>query len=88
MPETAIDENYCAIAGENNIWFAGEVFGVEPETESVPVEKTSYVVFGFSVFPPDTGHHPAPGFFIYNVCHYRAVLPADSFISFRNALLI
>lgn len=57
------------VTWKDNVWFTGKVFDVQTVSETVAVEYASYVVFGFGIFPTDTGHHPAPGFLVYDVSH-------------------
>jgi len=69
MPKTATYKDYSMVTWKDNVWFAGEVFDVQTVSEPVAVEDATYMVFGFGIFPPDAGHHPAPGFLVYNVSH-------------------
>jgi len=33
MPETAMNENYCFVFGQNNIWFSRQNFIMDPKSE-------------------------------------------------------
>jgi hypothetical protein len=69
MPETTTNKYYRMVTWEDYVRFAGQCFDVQTVSEPVAVEDTTYMVFGFGIFPPDAGHHPAPGFLVNNVSH-------------------
>lgn len=61
MPEASVNENGRASAGENNIWFAGQVFHMKPVAISERMQPAPDDKLRFGVLAPDAGHHPASG---------------------------
>lgn len=59
VPETAVNEDHRAPAGEDKIGLAGQVLAVQPEAESAPVKRGADRQFGSGVLAFDSGHHPA-----------------------------
>ena len=49
MPETAVDEQDSSQAGKNDIWPAGQIGTVEPETEAQAVRDLADGEFRFGI---------------------------------------
>lgn len=75
VPETAVNENYGAASGKNQIRRAWQVPAVEPVPEALRMQKAPYSHFWSGVLAPDARHHPAAGFAVYNINHEQ---PFDS----------
>lgn len=69
MPKTTMNKNYCMIAGAYNIWFPSQLSNINFKSKSMSVQPTPHHYLRFSIFIPNTGHHPASGWPIYYVIH-------------------
>lgn len=76
MPETAMHEHHGIPACENEVGLAGQVFAVQAEAESAPVQRGSDYQLGFGVLALDPCHHPASGCGRDGIRrHYSAAIP-------------
>ena len=69
VPETSMNKNDCLEFWQYDIGLAGQFLAMKPETEALPVQKTADNHFRLCILPFDAGHHPAAGFFVYNISH-------------------
>lgn len=87
VPEAAMDKYDSAIPGKNNIRFSGKILAMKPETESGAMQGLTDGYLRAGIFPPDAGHHPAPGGAIDNIGHVPATnIPLPPLIS-ESALM-
>src|ERR1035438_4258344 len=49
MPETTVDKDHCFMLGKDYVWFAEEVFAVQPEAVSHRVQQRPDANFWFGV---------------------------------------
>jgi len=63
VPETAMDEDNCAIAREHDVWFTGKVPPVQPEAEPFAKEQGTDKFLRAGVAAFDRGHHAGPDLF-------------------------
>jgi len=59
VPKTTMNKDYSLILGEYKIWFARKALVVENVTEAFCMQAPPDNHFGFRIFSPDAGHHPA-----------------------------
>ena len=53
MPETAVDEHNRPVLGENDVWLAGEILAVDPETEPHAVQQRTDNDFRLRILGPN-----------------------------------
>ena len=56
MPETAVHEDHGAVFGQREVWFAGQVGAVQPESVAHPMSHRSDGKFRRHVLRTDAGH--------------------------------
>jgi len=54
-----MNENHGIPASEHKVRLSGQVFAVQAEAESAPVQRGADRQLRFGVLSRDTGHHPA-----------------------------
>ncbi len=69
VPEAPMDEQYGAVLGEYYVWPSGQVLGVEPVAQPLPVERPSQFQFRFRVRSADGAHHARSDLGRNDVCH-------------------
>lgn len=75
MPEAAMDEDYGAVLGKDEVRFARQAFVVEQVAKALRMQAASDYHFGLGVLAPDAGHHPASHGGRNNVSHTRMSAP-------------
>lgn len=76
VPEAAMDEDYGAVLGKDEVRFARQAFVVEQVAKALRMQAASDYHFGLGVLAPDAGHHPAAGCGVDDVRQPRARAPA------------
>lgn len=69
VPEAAVDENDSAVSWKNDVWPAGQLLGVEPEAEPLPVQGAADQPLRSSIRASDAAHHAAACGRINDVSH-------------------
>jgi hypothetical protein len=57
VPETTVDLDDCAPAGEDQVWLSCERTNVEPKTETLPVQAPAHYKLRLCVLAANPGHH-------------------------------
>lgn len=50
MPETAMHEKDSFIFGKDDVWSAGQIASLQPETKTEPVQERADLFFRFGIF--------------------------------------
>jgi len=69
MPETAMYEDYCPVAGKDEIGFTGQMLCVKAIAQTGSMQCLADQQFGFCMAAFDGSHIPAAGRGIVNVGH-------------------
>jgi hypothetical protein len=59
MPEAPVHEDHGVAGRKDQVWFAGQVFAVQPKAIPQGVKCLANDYFRFGVFRPNRRHHPA-----------------------------
>ena len=69
MPEATMYKNNRPVFGKNNIWFAGQVFYVQPVTETISMQEPAHEHFGLGVLAFYAAHVVAAGCLVVYIGH-------------------
>ena len=83
MPETTVYEDNCVKPAENNVRLASQIFSVDHEAITSPVQCTPDQKFRLRVRSPDSCHIAASGCGIMNIRHIPAQAPHRSVLLLR-----
>jgi hypothetical protein len=79
MPETAMHEDDGAILRENKVRSSVDFLAVEPESETVRVQRPPESHLGLGVLSPNSRHHPGTCLLIYDIgCVFHAMMGSHS----------
>jgi hypothetical protein len=56
VPKATVNEYYLGASGEDQVWFAWEIFDVKSITIALRVQQTSHDPFGRSILPLNCLH--------------------------------
>jgi len=72
MPKATLYEYRSLMFLENNIRISWQVFSMKTKAETTPMQQASDEQLRLCILPPDSGHHPASGGFVDDICHAGA----------------
>ena len=75
VPETAVDEYDGTPACEDEIWFAGQIFHMQPKAKPGGMQRPSDTQFGFRIDAADRCHVAATRGAVVNVGHWSGGFP-------------
>jgi hypothetical protein len=76
VPETAVDKNHGAVFRKDNVWLAGQVLGMQPESETLRKQEPPHLYFRFGILAADLAHVVTAGLFVVNVAHATKIIEA------------